>query len=140
MLIAMRNPRPIFERTITILGKPLKFTRRKLEEDLTCDVTDDDAVAVLTHTRNANVYYAVKGLTRAPATKPEAEAILAAITTMLERRGKTEGDGDFTADGIPNCNVLSRMCGFTVKKDAMIEVWNSLAPADANDPPPSDEE
>lgn len=49
-------------------------------------------------------------------------ALRGAITTMLEREVK----GDFTADSLPNTNVVSKLCGFSARKEDVLRVFRAM--------------
>lgn len=49
-------------------------------------------------------------------------AYRAAIKTMLERNE----DGDFTAASLPNINVVSKLCGFTARKEDVLETFRAM--------------
>jgi len=45
-----------------------------------------------------------------------------AITAMLIR----SVDGDFTGDGLPNTNVVSKLCGFRAVKEDVLRVFRAM--------------
>lgn len=153
MLIGCTNP--ALSRIYHVEGKAWKFTRVTPEDESLCNVDDAAAAAEFLHPRNANLFYAVGTAPKieapvlvtppaAPEAAPEAPPaappsapestretkIKDAIEVLLNRRGDDAGEGDFTGEGVPNCNVVSGLCGFTVRKAEMIAVWDTLNPAD----------
>lgn len=63
------------------------------------------------------------------------EAIRTAIQLMIER----EEEGDFTAAGNPNLNIVSSLVGFKPHKDDVLQVWHAMkAEADKPDGAGSD--
>lgn len=75
---------------------------------------------------------------------PEA-AYRAAFIDMLGRKGTAAGDNDFTADGTPNTNSVSKLVGFRANKEELLAEWHKLAaeagadaPADPVVTPPAD--
>lgn len=49
-----------------------------------------------------------------------------AFISMLERKGTPEGEADFTADGTPNTNSVSKLVGFRANKEELLAVWHEL--------------
>jgi hypothetical protein len=45
-----------------------------------------------------------------------------ALTTMLER----EEEGDFNRDGLPNTNVVSKLCGMSARKEDVLRVFRAM--------------
>lgn len=45
-----------------------------------------------------------------------------ALTTMLDR----DEEGDFTADALPNTNVVSGLCGFRARKEDVLRVFREM--------------
>jgi len=56
---------------------------------------------------------------------PEAEYRKAFIA-MLERTGTPEGESDFTADGTPNTNSVSKLVGFRANKEDLLHEWHKM--------------
>ena len=52
-----------------------------------------------------------------------------ALITMITR----EEPADFTAASLPNINVVSKLCGFSAKKEDVLEVFRQLKEESAND-------
>lgn len=55
-------------------------------------------------------------------TLDEPVLIREAILQMLKR----EQEGDFTAAGNPNLNVVASLCGFRVDKESVLEAWHAI--------------
>lgn len=50
------------------------------------------------------------------------DAYRQALTTMV---GRSE-EGDFTAASLPNINVVSKLCGFTARKEDVLRVFRQM--------------
>ena len=65
-----------------------------------------------------------------PASAPDAMAREAdyddvyrtALAKMIERNE----DGDFTADGLPNTNIVSKLCGLSARKNDVLRVYRAM--------------
>lgn len=139
MRIASSEPKG--PRTHTVADQAWTFARETADGPLVCDVTSDAAVAIFLAPHNRGTFYALGDLptlTRvpvAPAPPPPPDeshigyTMTQAIELLLARRGQPEFADDFTTAGVPNCNALSALVGFPVRKAAMLEAWNALDPA-----------
>lgn len=45
-----------------------------------------------------------------------------ALTTMIER----DEEGDFTKDALPNINAVSKLCGFSARKEDVLRVFREM--------------
>lgn len=56
----------------------------------------------------------------------EAEVIREAIELMLARRDDPDFRSDFTADQTPNAKVVAKLCGMSVSKEAVMNVFVAM--------------
>lgn len=56
----------------------------------------------------------------------EAEIIREALELMLARKDDPDFKGDFTGDNTPNAKAVGKLCGFSVSKEAVMNVFVAM--------------